>query len=91
MVLGSLLTVLGFQILTTGLFAKVYSHAARLYAPDRTLAVLLRYFNLERGLVVGALLFLAGFVIDASILVALARQRPRAARTPCAPPCRPRP
>ncbi len=69
MVLGSLLTVLGFQILTTGLFAKVYSHAARLYAPDRTLKVLMRYFNLERGVAVGSLLFLAGFVIDASILI----------------------
>jgi glycosyltransferase involved in cell wall biosynthesis len=69
MVLGSLLTVLGFQILTTGLFAKAYSHAARLYVSDRTLRVLLQYFSLERGLVLGALLFLAGFAIDAAILM----------------------
>jgi len=69
MVLGSLLTVLGFQVVTTGLFAKTYSHAARLYTPDRTLAVLMRLFNLERGLGLGTLLFLAGFVIDAIILV----------------------
>ena len=68
MVLGSLLTTLGFQIVTTGVFAKVHSHAARLYAPDRTLTLLLRYFNLERGLVVGMLLFVLGFAIDASIL-----------------------
>ncbi|MFI5397552.1 MAG: glycosyltransferase family 2 protein [Candidatus Binatia bacterium] len=69
MVVGSLLTILGFQIVTTGLFAKAYSHAARLYAPDRTLRVLMHFFNLERGLIVGAVLFLAGFAIDASILV----------------------
>lgn len=69
MVLGSLLTILGFQIVTTGLFAKAYSHAARLYAPDRTLKVLLRYFNLERALLFGAAVFLVGFVIDAVILV----------------------
>jgi hypothetical protein len=69
MVVGSLLTVLGFQIVTTGVFAKVYSHAARLYAPDRTLGLLSRYFNLERGLVVGGLLFFLGFGIDVSILV----------------------
>jgi glycosyltransferase involved in cell wall biosynthesis len=69
MVLGSLLTVLGYQILTTGLFAKAYSHAARLYAPDRTLRVLLRHFNLERGLVLGTVLFIAGVAIDAMILV----------------------
>jgi len=31
--------------------------------------VLTRSFNLERGLVVGAVLFLVGFVIDAAILV----------------------
>ena len=68
MVLGSLLTILGFQIVTTGVFAKVHSHAARLYAPDWTLTLLLRYFNLERGLVAGVLLFLLGFAIDASIL-----------------------
>jgi len=69
MVVGSLLTVLGFQIVTTGLFAKAYSHAARLYAPDRTLRAVLRYFSLERGLVVGGLLFLAGFALDAAILI----------------------
>ncbi len=69
MVLGSLLTILGFQIVTTGVFAKVYSHAARLYAPDRLLTMLVRHFNLERGLIVGALSFAAGFAIDAVILV----------------------
>jgi glycosyltransferase involved in cell wall biosynthesis len=68
MVLGSLLTILGFQIVTTGVFAKAYSHAARLYAPDRTLSILSRYFSLERGLMVGAALFLAGFILDAIIL-----------------------
>lgn len=69
MVLGSLLTILGFQIVTTGLFAKAYSHASRLYAPDRTLAVLSRYFNLERGLIAGSVLFAVGFLIDLSILI----------------------
>jgi hypothetical protein len=69
MVLGSMLTILGFQIVTTGLFAKAYSHAVRLYVPDRTLTILARYFNLERGLVLGALLFAAGFIIDLSILL----------------------
>lgn len=69
LVLGSLLTILGFQILTTGLFAKTYSHAARLYPPDRLLSSFLRHFVLERGLVLGGALFLVGFVRDAAILV----------------------
>lgn len=69
MVLGSLLTTVGYQIVTTGIFAKAYSHAERLYASDPTLTALARYFNLERGLIVGAALFLAGFAIDLSILI----------------------
>lgn len=69
MVLGSLLTILGFQIVLTGVFAKVYSHAARLEPPDRALDLLTRHFNLERGLAAGALLFVAGVVLDASILL----------------------
>ena len=68
MVLGSLLTVLGFQIVTMGISAKVYSHAARLYAPDRTLALLMRWFTLERGLAIGTVLFVCGFAIDVRIL-----------------------
>jgi glycosyltransferase involved in cell wall biosynthesis len=68
MVVGSLVTLLGFQMIATGLFAKAYSHAARLYAPDRTLRVLGRYFNLERGLLAGAAVFLAGLAINGMIL-----------------------
>jgi hypothetical protein len=68
MVVGSLITSLGFQIIATGLFAKAYSHAARLYAPDRSLRVLQRYFNLERGLLAGGTVFLVGLAINATIL-----------------------
>jgi glycosyltransferase involved in cell wall biosynthesis len=68
MVLGSLLTLLGFQMITTGFFAKAYSHSARLYAPDRTLEFLAKAFNLERGLLLGGVVFLTGFGINATIL-----------------------
>jgi glycosyltransferase involved in cell wall biosynthesis len=69
MLVGSLLTILGFQVAMTGLFAKAYSHGARLYAADPILETLRRHFNLERGLAVGAMLFLAGFALDVRILV----------------------
>jgi len=69
MILGSLLSILGFQAVLTGLFAKAYCHAARLYAPDRVLEAFRRHFSLERGLVLGTALLLAGFVIDARILI----------------------
>ncbi len=69
MVLGSLLAVLGYQIIVMGIFAKLYSHPARLHAPDRVLGLLMRYFGLERGLLAGGAMFVAGFVIDGAILV----------------------
>ncbi len=69
MLLGSLLTILGFQVVMTGLFAKAYSHGARLYASDPMLETLQRHFNLERGIALGAALFVAGFALDARILV----------------------
>jgi glycosyltransferase involved in cell wall biosynthesis len=69
MILGSLMTILGFQAVMTGLFAKAYCHAARLYAPDRILETFRRHFSLERGLILGTALLLAGFIIDARILI----------------------
>jgi hypothetical protein len=69
MLVGSLFSILGFQVVMTGLFAKAYSHVAGLYAADPFLETLRRHFNLERGLAVGILLFLAGFALDARILV----------------------
>jgi glycosyltransferase involved in cell wall biosynthesis len=69
MILGSLMTILGFQAVMTGLFAKAYCHAARLYAPDRILETFRRHFSLERGLILGTALLLAGFFVDARILV----------------------
>jgi hypothetical protein len=69
MLVGSLLTILGFQVVMTGLFAKAYCHGVRLYASDPILESLQRHFNLERGIALGGLLFLAGFALDVRILV----------------------
>lgn len=69
MILGSLMTILGFQAVMTGLFAKAYCHASRLYAPDAILETFRRHFSLEGGLIIGAALLLAGFAVDATILI----------------------
>lgn len=69
MLVGSLLSILGFQVVMTGLFAKAYCHSAGLHAADAILEALRRHFNLERGLAAGAILFLAGFALDLRILV----------------------
>jgi glycosyltransferase involved in cell wall biosynthesis len=70
MVLGALLALLGSQIVALGLYAKTIAVALRLQPIDRTLAFLRRVFSLERGLLAGGLLFLAGFAVDASVAVA---------------------
>ena len=67
MLLGSLLTILGTQVITTGLFAKVYSFEHHFDAQDPILRGLARHFNLERGLLLGLLVFLAGFALDLSV------------------------
>lgn len=68
MILGSLLTILGMQLLITGLFAKALSRMMRLSRDDRMLNWIDRWFSLERGLGIGAVLFLTGFVVDARVL-----------------------
>jgi len=74
MILGSLFTILGVQILTTGLFARVYSFEQAFDQGDRLLRALARHFNLERGLLLGLIVFLVGFVIDAGVLITWIRQ-----------------
>jgi len=74
MILGSLLVILGVQILTTGLFARVYSFEQEFDQGDRLLRVLARRFNLERGLGLGILVFLVGLVIDAHVLITWIRE-----------------
>ena len=67
--LFALLSILGYQTLLFGLFAKVYAQGRELEEPGRLLAWFDQHFSLERGLVLSVLLFLAGFVIDALVLV----------------------
>src|SRR2546430_12461934 len=67
MVLGALLTLIGFQILTIGLYAKTLAVTLHLQPTDRTLRVLRRVFSLERGLIAGVALFVIGFFVDFGI------------------------
>jgi glycosyltransferase involved in cell wall biosynthesis len=78
MILGSLLTILGFQAVMTGLFAKAYCHNARLHAADRILELFKKHFRLEEGLLVGGIMLLAGFGLDLSILIHWLRSGMRA-------------
>lgn len=65
---GIVLVTVGFQIITLGLYAKVYSYEAQFEDDVRFVDRFYRHFSLERGLALGALVFLAGFAIDAYVL-----------------------
>jgi glycosyltransferase involved in cell wall biosynthesis len=67
MVLGALLTLIGFQVLAIGLYAKTLAVTLRLQPMDRTLRTLRAIFSLERGLAAGGLLFILGFIVDFAI------------------------
>lgn len=69
MVLGAGFALLGAQIVTLGLYAKTIAVALGLQQVDRTLAAFRRVFSLERGLLVGAILFASGFGVDAEIAI----------------------
>jgi len=68
-VLATLMTIIGYQALSFGIFTKAYYRTRRPSYVDGTLAWFDRHFTLERGLVAGGGMFLAGFAIDAWVLV----------------------
>jgi hypothetical protein len=68
MILGSMLTILGYQVLTLGLYAKSYAFSIGVLRQDRTLTAIAPHYTLERGLKLGGLIFLIGFMVDLWIL-----------------------
>lgn len=60
MFFGMVFAILGVQIITIGTFAKVYSFAERFSPEQRSLARWLSRVKLEHGLLLGAVLALAG-------------------------------
>ncbi len=69
MVLGSLFAVLGYQIITLGVYAKIFAVTHQLMPQGRTLTRAFHLFNLERGLIFGVIIFMLGFSTDLYILV----------------------
>jgi glycosyltransferase involved in cell wall biosynthesis len=60
MLFGMMFTLLGTQIMATGLFAKVFCYAEK-FSPNRSLERWLRRIKLEEGLILGTALTLFGF------------------------------
>lgn len=70
MALASVIAMIGLQTILFGLSARLFSLTEHLDGEqDRLLRWLTRHFTLERGLQIGAVLFVAGFLIDGWILI----------------------
>jgi len=70
MVIGSMLAVLGQQLISFGVSARAYAFSEHLVEGDRWLDRALRYYSLERGLLLGAGLAAVGLVTFIYILAA---------------------
>lgn len=63
-VLASLLTLLGFQIINIGAYAKVFAVRERYLEKDKIISFLTRHFKLEIGILIGGIIFTIGFFIN---------------------------
>jgi glycosyltransferase involved in cell wall biosynthesis len=70
---GALATIAGFQLILFDVCAKAFSMGAGFARPGRWLQRLERWFSLERGLLLGAALILAGLAIEAQVVLAWLR------------------
>lgn len=68
MVGAMILCLIGVQVVSMGLFAKVYSHAVGFSNHDGPLERRLRELTLERSLIVGGVVAAAGLAGDATVL-----------------------
>jgi hypothetical protein len=73
MIFGVMFTLLGAQIISIGCFAKLFSYAERFDPGGVSLQRLLRQVKLEHGLMLGAVLALAGFAGDVWVFAQWAR------------------
>lgn len=66
--LGSMLAVIGTQMIATGIYMKIYGILHNKIEKTGITAKLLDYHSLEYGLVIGIALFFAGMVLGSKIL-----------------------
>jgi glycosyltransferase involved in cell wall biosynthesis len=70
MVLGSLLTLFGFQIILYSFIVKEYGVTEGLIPESRTIHFYHSHFNLESGLLLGGVITIVGFIFNLWILLA---------------------
>jgi glycosyltransferase involved in cell wall biosynthesis len=66
---GALSLILGYNLVLFDIIAKTFSMGAGFARPQQWLQRLTEFFSLERGLLLGALLFLGGLAVEVKIIV----------------------
>ncbi len=66
---GAIALIVGYQLVLFDTFAKTFSVGAGLARPGAWIRGVVRLFSLERGLLVGALVFLAGLGLEVKIVL----------------------
>lgn len=68
-VFASAMCILSYQLLNLGLYAHIFAISQRLIKYDTFTLFFQRHFNLEKGLTLGAIFFLSGFIINLFIFI----------------------
>lgn len=66
---GAVALIVGYQLVLFDTFAKIFAVGAGLLRPDRWVRAVGEVFTLERGLVAGGVVFLAGFGLEVKIVL----------------------
>ena len=69
MILGSLLIIVGYEIVMLGLFAGVYGKRNDFLELDSITKAILKHASLERGVLLGAVLFIIGFAYSLHLVL----------------------
>ena len=69
MIFASMLSILSYQIINLGVYAHTFGIRHGLLRYDRITLTFQRFFTLEKGLVLGGAVFLAGLIMIISIVV----------------------
>lgn len=66
---ASVNTILSYQVLNLGIYAHTYAIKERLLKYDSFTLFFQRHFSLEKGLLLGLLFFMSGFLINLSVFI----------------------
>ncbi|RJO65034.1 MAG: glycosyltransferase family 2 protein [Candidatus Omnitrophota bacterium] len=69
MIFSSVLSILSYQILNLGIYAHTFAINQKLIRLDKFFVFFQRSFNLERGLLLGFIVFMAGLTINVLIFI----------------------